>query len=590
MSLREKQLRGIVASPGIASGSAFVYEKPRIPRVENRTEDPEHEIRRIRKAFRAAVDDLDRLIQRMRERNDDTFVRIFRAQQTIIEDESILEEVVVLIRTEHLGAEAAVGRVFRQYRELFAELRERDYNKARLADLEDVYTRILGKLLGLVAAELSALEPDTVVVAEDLLPSDTATMDFSRVAALVTERGGVTGHVAIIANTYGVPAAVGVAGTLEEVSTGDAVLLDASCGEEAVVIVHPEPAVKEQASIRRNQLERRALELRRYRGLDAITGDDHRVLLSANVGSTAELAPAREQGATGIGLYRTEFLFLNAPELPDEHAQYEAYRAAVEAFSGGGVIIRTLDVGGDKRLPGITAEREDNPFLGNRALRLCLARPELFRTQLRAILRAAVHGDVRIMFPMVGGTPELDAALELLRRTETELESEGIPFKAGIPVGVMVEVPAAVLVADALARRVSFLSIGTNDLTQYLTATDRVNSAVWEYHRIFDPSLFRAIEMVVAAAQRHGAWVGVCGELGGNPLAVPLLVGLGVDELSMSPRSIAEATWIVRTGRYGDMQSLARRILELEDHRSIRTELTRFHERYHSQHPGGLNA
>ncbi|TVR67292.1 MAG: phosphoenolpyruvate--protein phosphotransferase [Spirochaetaceae bacterium] len=576
------ELRGIVASPGIATGRAFVYVKPRIPHADNRTEDPAREIRRLKAAVAESVGDLQRLTRRMQERGEDAFVHILRAQQTIAEDESVFDEVATLVREDWLPAEAAVGRVFEQYTEMFNQLRDRDYNKARSADVMDVYKRIVGKLLGLTDTELIGLDSGTIVVAEDLLPSDTAMMDFSRVAALVTERGGVTGHVAIIANTYGIPAAVGVAGVTTHASSGDRMVVDASCGEEALVLVNPDAESERHVAVRRRRLEHHARDLQQYRGMDPITRDGHRIILSANVGSTAELEPARVQGAGSVGLYRTEFLFLKAPVLPDEDAQYEAYRAAAEAFPGSFVIVRTLDVGGDKRIPGISMEQEDNPFLGNRALRLCLARPDLFRTQLRAILRAAVHGDVRIMFPMVGGVPELEEALDVLARTGAELQAEGIECRVDLPVGAMIEVPAAVWVAGELARRVSFLSIGTNDLTQYLTATDRINSAVWEYHRIFDPSLFRAMEMVVAGAHANGAWVGVCGELGGNPLAIPLLIGLGVDELSMSPRAIAEATWLLRTGTYREMQALAEEVLKQDDHRAIRSLLEQFLEKHYT--------
>ena len=316
----------------------------------------------------------------------------------------------------------------------------------------------------------------------------------------------------------------------------------------------------------------------RYRGQPPITPDGHHVVLSANVGSTAEIDSVRAAGATSVGLCRSEFLFLNSATLPNEEQQYQAYRAVVEAFADRFVIIRTLDVGGDKQIPSIPMEPEVNPFLGNRAIRLCLARPELFRTQLRAILRAGVHGRVRMIFPMIGGTTELDRALALLDEAKWSLEFDGHAYDRELEVGVMIEIPSAVWVADALAQRVSFFSIGTNDLTQYLLAADRMNGVVQPYYRTYDPAVFRSIDAVVRAAARHECSVGLCGELGGERLAIPALVGLGITELSMNPRALPEATWAIRTTPIETARALAARVLDQENDAQIRAILQEYHE------------
>mgnify|MGYP006269535653 CR=1 FL=1 len=566
-------LTGVPASVGIAEGHAIVYERSKIPFIDGPGAGADYEIGRITEAAHAAIAELQLLKEHTRTRLGDEYAHIFRSQQTIAEDDSILGEVAQMIREQDLCAEAALRQVFAAYRSLFEELDDDDYNKARLADIEDVGMRIMRKLVGVAETSLADLSPGSIVIAEDLYPSDTMLMDPASVAGLVTEQGGATSHVAILAKNLGIPAAVRVRGVASSCADGQSVILDSSDTREARVHISPSAAVRAELSKRRSALDRHRRRVESMRGAEPVTTDGRAITLSANVGSTAELGPAREAGAGSIGLYRSEFLFLNSPNLPDEEAQYRAYREAAEAFRDGPVIIRTLDIGGDKMVPSIPMPEEANPFLGNRALRLCLSRPQLFRTQLRAILRASSAGNLKVMFPMVGGLPELDRALALLEETRAELLGEGVAVDPELEIGVMIEIPAAVWVAPALARRVSFFSVGTNDLTQYLMAADRLNGEIEEYYRPYDPAVFRAIYQVVTAAREAGIWVGVCGELGGDPLAIPALIGMGVTELSMSPISLAEATWLIRTGNSSRMQELARRVLSLDDHAQIRALL-----------------
>lgn len=566
------QLEGISASAGIATGTAFVFRKQDLTVPNRSVSDVTAEIGRLRHAAAGAVQELVALKERTRGHLGDEYAHIFRSQQTIAEDDSILEEVSEQIGSESICAELALQRVFDQYRALFDELADDDYNKARATDIEDVYKRILRNLLDLPEVTLTDIEAQSIVVAEELFPSDTATMDASRVVGMVTERGGPTSHVAILAKSLGIPAAVGVSAALQQIAAHDRVALDTT-GGRATVFVNPDDRTHADLEARAAREAARLATLDRYRGQAPVTPDGHQLVLSANLGSTAEIEAAREAGATSVGLYRSEFLFLNSITLPNEEQQYQAYRAVAEAFADQFVIIRTLDVGGDKQIPSIRIEPEDNPFLGNRALRLCLARPELFRTQLRAILRAAVHGRVRVMFPMVGGTVELDRALELLEEAKRSLERDGQAYERDLEVGIMIEIPSAVWVADALARRVSFFSIGTNDLTQYLLAADRMNGSVQSYYRSYDPAVFRSIDAVVQAARRHDRWVGVCGELGSDRLAIPALIGLGVTELSMTPRALTEATWTIRTTALETARALAERVLDQDNEQQIRAIL-----------------
>lgn len=565
---------GTTASPGLASGTAVLYTQQDLRFEPRKPESVDDEIERLTKAAALAVHELAALQDSVRTRLGEDFAHIFRSQQTIAEDETILGEVFEVIREQTLSAEAALATVFDTYASMFSELSDDDYNKTRGADIEDVHRRLLRNLLGLPEVSLSRIDAGSIVIAEDLLPSDTATMDTDNVRAIVTERGGPTSHVAILARNLRIPAAVAMQNVLEVTHAGDEVFLDATDPGKAHVVVEPDDTKRSELAERLKKYELRQKRSAAYLGRDPLTTDGHRVDFSVNVGSTAELTPALSVGAKSIGLYRTEFLFLNSSGLPDEEQQFAAYRAAAEQFVDGYVIIRTLDIGGDKQVPGLPMPQENNPFLGNRGLRFCLSRPKLFRTQLRAILRASAYGDVRIMFPMVAGLNELDDALEFVRQEQASLEADGVAYDRNIQIGVMIEVPSAVLLADELAQRVSFFSIGTNDLTQYLLASDRLNERVARYYRRYDPAVFRAVQQVVRAGHNHGCTVGICGELGGDPLAIPALLGLGVDELSMSPSGIAEATWLVCTDTYESALQIAERVIQSETDTEIEAILT----------------
>lgn len=551
-----KKLRGMAVSPGISIGKALVYvkEAPEIPRRKIGEGEVEGEISRFHQALEEAKAELQEICQKARENIGEEEAAIFEAHIMMLEDPTLIEAVEKRIRSG-LNAEAAVKEAVDEISARF-EAMESEYFRERAADVRDVGDRVIRKLLGLQTSLLK-LPKETIVVARDLMPSDTAQMDRQSVLGFATELGGKTSHTAILARALKIPAVVGISNLLESVSTGETIIVD---GNEGLVVVEPDEATLRRYMEAKREYEEYQKMLMALKELPAETPDGRRVELAANVGNVDEVDGAVEAGAEGIGLLRTEFLYLNRETPPTEEEQYKAYRAIVERMKAP-VIIRTLDVGGDKPLPYIRMPEEANPFLGWRAIRLCLDEPELFKTQLRAILRASAHGKVRVMFPMVADIDEVREAKKLLREAMDELREEGVKFDESLEVGIMVETPAAAVMADVLAGEVDFFSIGTNDLTQYTMAADRTNNKVARIYNHLHPSVLRLIRMVVDAAHSKGRWVGVCGEMAGDPQAIPILLGLDIDELSMAPQSIPEAKHIIRSIKYKEAKRLAEKAL-----------------------------
>lgn len=573
-------LEGIAASPGIAEGVAVAYCEPEMQIERTSAEDPTRESERLHAAVADTISELVQIKEQIRAGVGEEFAHIFRSQQTIAEDESIVGEVEEAIRNEAASAEQAVKTVFEAYIAMFEELSDDDYNKARVADLTDVYTRLLRHLLGVQSRDLARLPDGSVIVADDLLPSDTALIDPGRVRGFVTARGGLTSHVAILAKSLRIPAAVGVPNVLERISDGTQVFVDSRLSSGAVVYVAPDAETVSKLRQEKSAYLEHLEELEQEKDLDAVTTDGRTVTVSGNIGADTEIAEARNHGLRSVGLFRTEFLFLKASSLPSEERQFEAYRNAVKSLAPGMVIFRTLDVGGDKRIDYLDLPEEQNPFLGMRAIRLSLKDIGSFKVQLSAILRASAYGNARIMFPMVSGINEVRRLKEIFAEVRENLSAEGVQYDDTMEVGIMVEIPSAVLMADALAREVDFMSVGTNDLTQYLLAADRMNENVRDYYEPFHPAVFRAIRQVADAMHREGKWVGVCGELGGMAEIIPVLIGLGVDELSMTPQLIPEAVHTVRRTSQTAAERLAGRVLETSDTADIRRLL---HDYYQSQ-------
>lgn len=529
-----RTLHGVGASAGIGIGKAVRVVEQSLDYSAVQYGGAEAEKARLRAAVRQFCEDTQAMADDIRIRVGQKEAEILEGQATMLGDPFMLSQMEEGIDAGQT-AEAALDAVCTMYADLFGAM-EDDLMRQRAADVRDIRARMLGLLLGVRAVDLAALPAGTVLAAHDLTPSMTVGLQKEHVAAILTEVGGRTSHSAILARALELPAVLCVDDVLEQVRDGDMVIVDGTAGD---VLLAPDAAQLAAYEEKRAEALRRRKLLAVYRDKPTLDADGHGFALYANIGSAKEAAAALEAGAEGIGLFRTEFLFMDRTELPTEEEQYEAYRAASEAMAGREVIIRTLDVGGDKAIGYLGLEKEENPFLGYRAIRYCLDRPEVFKVQLRALLRAgARQRNIKLMLPLVTGLSEVRAAKELLETCKAELAAEGLPFDAEMPLGVMIETPAAALTADLLAAEVDFFSIGTNDLTQYLLAVDRGNAKVEKLYTALHPAVLRAVRGVIRAAKNVGIPIGMCGEAAADPRMIPLLLGLGLDEFSVGAASI----------------------------------------------------
>ena len=530
-------IAGVAASEGVSVGPVFVHARRELePERENISKDEvEEELARLQSAVEAVVKKLSQTAERLRESGSEKEAGIFDAHVEMAEDPEFHSEVEERVRSLE-SPEAAVLAVGEEYAGMFAEM-EDEYMAARADDVRDVASQIAADLMGSNAAGLEMLEEPSVILARNLAPSDTVRIPKGMALGFVIAEGSKTSHVSIMARSFGIPAVVGVGAMLEEAFEAEVVALD---GGEGYAVADPDPDTLVEFERKQEAIAEEQAVLEEFKHVEARTRDGQRIEVAVNIGSAEEAESALEWGAEGVGLFRTEFLFMERPELPSEEEQYGAYRKVAEAFGERPVIIRTLDVGGDKDLPGVDQPEEENPFLGWRGIRMCLDVPELFKPQLRAILRAASHGNLKIMFPMIVDTVELRAAKEVIQECRGELETEGTQF-GEIEIGVMVETPAAAIRAADLAPEVSFFSIGTNDLVQYTLAADRGNERLRRLQSADHPAVLDLIGRTCEAAREAGIWVGVCGETAGEPAMIPKLIELGVTELSMSAPSIPRA-------------------------------------------------
>ena len=567
--LNTDELKGIPASPGVAVGPAAVY-RPRVPEVIARAvEDTAAERARLQEAVAAAAAEIETLYRDAVRQVGQDEAAIFEAHLLFLQDPQLIDTALARIETERVNAEAAWQA---ETAGMAATYRDMDdaYMRARAADVEDVAQRVLRHLLGVELPSLHFTTP-SVLMAADLSPSDTVRLDPRRVLAICTEVGGATSHSAILARSLSIPAVVGLGRAVWSVGDGQVVGVD---GEAGVLYAQPDASRLAELAARRDAWLEGQRRAKAAGQTEATTPDGRRIEVAANVGRLKDVPLALEYGAEGVGLFRTEFLFLDRGQAPTEEEQYAAYREAARLMGDRPLIIRTLDVGGDKPLPYLDLGEEANPFLGWRAIRFCLERPDVFMPQLRAILRASVGPDgapnrVRLMLPMIGTPGEVRQARQMLATAQDELRRAGVAFNEGMEVGIMIEVPSAVAVADQLAREVDFFSIGTNDLTQYVMAADRGNARVAELVNPFQPAVLRMVRDAAVAAHSAGIWIGMCGELAGNPLATPVLLGLGLDELSMSAPSIPAVKDAVRRLSLAEARQIAAEALALDSAEAV---------------------
>jgi phosphotransferase system enzyme I (PtsI) len=552
----EKVFRGIAVSAGVCRGKVIVLRRARhtIAKRELAGDQVDAEAKRFEQALVRTRQQIIEIQRRVSQTMSSSEADIFDAHLLMLEDRVLIEEVIKIIREQKANADYAFHTASDHYIAVL-EAVEDEYLRERAADLRDLTGRVLDNLLEVKDQfDLRHLQEPCILVGHDLSPSMTAQLDKKFVLGFVTDIGGKTSHTAILARSLDIPAVVGAQTISEELETGDYALLD---GYNGTVTVNP----TDQTLFEYGQLAKIKAsldeKLREVQHQPAVTLDGKTIHLSANIEDQHDIAGVIAHGAEGVGLFRTEFLFINRESLPTEEEQYKVYREVAAAVKPHSVIIRTLDIGGDKFASHLQLAQEMNPFLGWRAIRFCLAQPDIFRTQLRAILRASAEGNVRMMYPMISGLDELLQANALVEKCKAELRSEQVPFAEDLEIGAMIEIPSAVLIADSLAKRVKFFSIGSNDLIQYTLAADRTNERVSHLYEPTHPAILRLIKMTVDAAHANGIWAGVCGEIAGDPMLAPLLVGLGVDELSAAPAVIDQVKYIIRRIKLDEARQLA---------------------------------
>lgn len=558
----ETILKGVGGSPGVAVGSVHRLNAEEVEHTEQLllAREIPAEIARFKASVRATHRQISAIQRNVRRSVRQYDANIFDMHKMVLEDPAFYEEIIRCVRDDRLTAETAVKVVTTRYGKMLSAV-EDEYLRERVSDIRDVARRVLANLAGKTTHALDELRQPGIVVSVDLSPSETATLNRSLVLGFATDLGSATSHTAIMAKALGIPAVVGLGNVAERVENGDRILID---GTEGVVIINPSAETLKKY----NKLERKRktvqVGLSQLRNQPAETKDGHRVMISANMELLDEVGEVKKYGAEGVGLFRSEYLYIARQDLPSEIEQLTAYRAVASELAPQPVIIRTVDLGGDKFASALKLPQEINPFLGFRAIRFCLAQPAIFKVQLRAILRASAYGKVKIMYPMISNVNEVIRANSILEECKDELRAEGMAFDNDIEVGVMIEIPSAALTADIIARHVSFFSMGTNDLVQYTLAVDRVNDRVSYLYEPTHPAVLRLMKTTIDAGHGHKIWVGLCGQMGGDPLMTPLLLGLGVDELSMAPASVPAVKDMIRSLTMAQARKLARSALTAE--------------------------
>ena len=533
-------LKGKSVYKGVAFGKISVLKKDDYVVKRVKIEDTQAELQRVEEAVEASKQQLQKLYEKALKEVGEASAAIFEVHQMMLEDEDYKESIENIISTQQVNAEYAVASTGDNFSQMFASMDD-DYMRARAADIKDISNRLVKNLSG-QSADVMDLDEPVIVVADDLSPSETVQMDKEKILAFVTVHGSANSHTAILARMMNIPALIGVDMDLEALHTGTEAAVDGFHGE---FFVDPSEEVKERIQRKIEEEKEKQELLQQLRGKENVTKGGRHINLYANIGSVADMGYVLENDAGGIGLFRSEFLYIGRNELPDEEEQFQAYKQAVQNMAGKKVIIRTLDIGADKQADYLNIEKEENPALGYRAIRICLAQPEIFKTQLRALFRASAYGNLSIMYPMITSTEEVAQIQEIVQEVKEELKTDGIPYN-DVEEGIMIETPAAVMISDELAKMVDFLSIGTNDLTQYTLAIDRQNEKLDRFYNPHHKAILKMIQMVVDSAHQEGKWAGICGELGADPELTETFVRMGVDELSVAPSMILKLRKIIR--------------------------------------------
>ena len=556
-----EMLKGIAASDGVAVAKAYLLVQPDLTFNKTSVEDVQAEEARLDDALAKSTEELQAIREKAAKSLGEAEAQVFDAHLMVLSDPEMIGQIKQNIQANKVNAEAALKEVTDMYIGMFEAMDDNAYMQERAADLRDVAKRILAHLLGVMLPNPSMINEEVVVVAHDLTPSDTAQLDRTYVKAFVTDIGGRTSHSAIMARSLEIPAIVGTKEITGKVKAGDMLAVN---GIEGDVIVNPSDAEKADFQAKGQAYADQKAEWDKLKNAQTVTADGKHVELAANIGTPKDLEGVHKNGGEAVGLYRTEFLYMDSSDFPTEEDQYEAYKAVLEGMNGKPVVVRTMDIGGDKELPYLTLPHEMNPFLGYRALRISLSElgDGMFRTQMRALLRASVHGNLRIMFPMVATLKEFRAAKAIFEEEKQKLVNEGTEVSNTIQVGIMIEIPAAAVLADKFAKEVDFFSVGTNDLIQYTMAADRMNERVSYLYQPYNPSILRLIKHVIDSAHAEGKWAGMCGEMAGDQTAVPLLLGMGLDEFSMSATSILKTRSLMKRLDTTKMVELADRALK----------------------------
>ncbi|OAX75363.1 phosphoenolpyruvate--protein phosphotransferase [Lactiplantibacillus paraplantarum] len=556
--MAEKVLKGIAASDGIAIAKAYMLVDPDLSFEKTTVSDTDAEVARLHDAFDASKAELKVIKDKAVENLGEEEAEVFEAHITILSDPEMLGQIEGKIKDDKVNAEEALKEVTDTFISMFEAMTDNAYMQERAGDIRDVTKRVLSHLLGVTLPSPALIDSEVIVVAHDLTPSDTAQLDRKYVKGFITDIGGRTSHSAIMSRTLEIPAVVGSESATTDIKEGDTVVLDGINGDALVTPTDTEVADYQQKA---KDFVAQKAEWAKLKNEATVSKDGKHFELASNIGTPDDMDGVLDAGSEAIGLFRSEFLYMNSSELPDEDTQFEAYKKVVEGMNGKPVIVRTMDIGGDKELPYLPLPDEMNPFLGYRAIRISLDRDDIFRTQLRALLRASHYGQLRIMFPMIATLDEFRKAKAIFEEEKAKLVAAGTPVADDIKLGIMIEIPAAAILADQFAKEVDFFSIGTNDLIQYSFAADRGNEQVSYLYQPYNPSLLRLIKHVIDAAHANGRFTGMCGEVAGDQIAVPLLMGLGLDEFSMSSTSVLKTRSLMKKLDTKEMAKLADKAL-----------------------------